>query len=153
MKFIDILPYLMSILTAVISGFATYKNATKKAQQGIKALEIQNKHDLEKLMNQHKLDIDAIKEKHSLDMEAREKEHMHKLELMQKEHENEIIRKEKELENGAKFGAMKDVMGELFGGVLGSAMNTPEVQEMISSGLKSSLEKSKSADTTTDKDK
>lgn len=135
----ELMPYIIAILSGIGSWIGSYAMATKKAKQDINTLKIQNEHDIEKLMSQHKLDLDALKEKHKLEIETKMKEHEHKLEIIQKEHENELIRKEKELEDTAKYGAIKDLMGGVFGNMLGSAVNTPEMQEMISSELKKSL--------------
>ena len=92
-------------------------------------------------MERHKVDIEAIREQHRLEMESKEKDHQHKLEIMQKEHENEMIRKESELENTAKYNAAGSIMTGLFNGMLGGALNSPEVQgeitKMLLEGVKS----------------
>lgn len=122
---------LIACIPAIISALVSFVLAKHQAKSEIERLQLANKHDLEKLMEQHKVDIDAIQEKHRLEMDAKEKDHQYKLELIQKEHENELIRKEQELENTAKYNAAGNIMTGLFNGVLGGALNSPELQGEI----------------------
>ena len=41
------------------------------------------------------------------------------------------VREEKELEDSVKYGAVKDIVGGLFGGIMSNAMGSPELQEEI----------------------
>lgn len=61
------------------------------------------------------------------------------MQLLEKEHQNEIKRKEKELEDSAKYGAVKDIVGGLFGGIMSNAMGAPELQEEINKKIKEGL--------------
>lgn len=48
-------------------------------------------------------------------------------------------RKEKELRDTAKYGAVKDIVERLFGGIMSNAMGSPELQEEISKQIKEGL--------------
>lgn len=111
----------------------------KKVQQDIDILKESNKHEIEKLMNQYKLDMDSLIEQHKMELEKIEKEHQNKIQLLEIEHENEMKRKEKELEDTAKYGAVKDIVGGFFGGIMSNAMGLPELQEEISKQIKEGL--------------
>ncbi len=122
---------LLSCVPAFISGILSFLLAKNQAKSENKKLVLSNKHEIEKLMEQHKVDLESINEQHKLEMQAKEKEHLHKLEIIQKEHENALIRKEKELENTAKYNAAGNLMTGIFNGVLGGAINSPEIQGEI----------------------
>ena len=126
-----------SLLTGLITCFVAHKNASAQ----IKVVKEQNKHDLDKLMEQHKVDIDSLKEKYRLEAEEKDREHTRKLEIMEKEYEYKLKQQESEAENTAKYGAMKDVFGGLIGGMFTSAMNTPEVQQQMSSAFADAFKK------------
>ena len=143
MNFSEIVPYLFTIGTGLLSWCGSYIMASRKSKQEMNSLRISNQHDLEKLMNQHKLDLDSLREQQKLELEKIEKEHQHKLELLQLQHENEMQRKEKELEDSAKFGTMKDIMGGVLGGIMNNAINSPEMQEEISKRIREGLKENK----------
>lgn len=132
---------LISCIPATITGIISFFVAKSQANSEIKKLKMENAHDLECLMEQHKLDIEHIREQHKLELEIKEKEHQYKLEITQKVHENEIIRQEKEQENTAKYAAMGNMMTGLFSSVLGSTLNSPEVQAEMSKGIIEGLKK------------
>ena len=73
------LPYIATVVCAIISGLASYMAARK-----------QIKSDLQKLMKQHELDIEKEREKFAMEKEKMGIEHKHQLELMQKEMENQV---------------------------------------------------------------
>lgn len=102
------LPYIVSVLCAVISGFTSYIIARK-----------QTKADLEKMEKQYSLDIESEREKFSMEMEKKEIEHKYQLELMQKEYENKIS-------------------SELTNTFISEAFKLPEVRKQLSSGIMSS---------------
>ena len=135
---------LLACIPAIVTGFGSFILAKSQAKSEISKLQIANKHDIEKLMEQHKVDIESIREQHRLEMESKEKDHQYKLEIMQKEHENEVIRKESELENTAKYNAIGSIVTGLFGGALGNAFNSPEIQgelaKQILEGVKTDSE-------------
>ena len=122
---------LIACIPAIISGVISFILAQSQSKAEYQKLKLANEHEIDKLMEQHKVDIDAIREQHRLEMEAKEKDHQHKLEIMQKDHENAIIRKECELENTAKYNAAGNIMIGLFNGMLGDALNSPEIQGEI----------------------
>ncbi len=75
----EYLPYIVSILCAAISGFASYV-VTRK----------QTKTDIQKLEKQYQLDLDNEREKFKMEKEKLGLEHKHQLELNKKEMENTI---------------------------------------------------------------
>lgn len=139
MNFKEIFPYAFSVLVGICIWTAAYMTLFKKIQQDIDILNESNKHEIEKLMNQHKLDMDSLIEQHKMDLEKIEKEHQNKIQLLEIEHENEMRRKEKELEDTAKYGAVRDIVGGLFGGVVSNAMGSSDLQEEISKQIKEGL--------------
>lgn len=75
----DYLPYIVSVICALISGFASYAITRK-----------QTKSDIQKLEKQHELDLDKEREKFAMEKEKMELEHKHQLELKQKEIESQL---------------------------------------------------------------
>lgn len=73
------LPYLATVICAVISGFASYFAARR-----------QSKADLKQLERTHELDIEKEREMFAMEKERLEIEHRHQLELKQKEIENQM---------------------------------------------------------------
>lgn len=73
------LPYIATIVCAMISGFASYFAARR-----------QSKVDMLKLEKQHEFDIEKEREKFAMEKEKLEIEHKHQLELKQKEMENQL---------------------------------------------------------------
>ncbi len=132
---------LIACIPSIIAGIGTYFVAKKNASSQINIVKEQNKHDLDRLMEQHKVDIEALKEKYRLEAEERDREHTRKLEIMEKEYEYKLKQQENEAENSAKYGAMKDVFGGLIGGMLTSAMNTPEVQKRMTYAFSDAFKK------------
>ena len=124
-----------SLLTGIVTYFVAHKNASAQ----IKVVKEQNKHDIDKLMEQHKINIENLKEAHRLEMEAKEQDHKNKLELQQKEFENGLQKQQKEGENAMAAEALKGVFG-MFGSVLNTAMDTPEVKQLINDSIKKSRE-------------
>jgi ActR/RegA family two-component response regulator len=75
------LPYIITVLVAIITGYISYATATKKSKTGLEALRMSNQAEIEKLMSQHKLDLEALERKHEMGIEKMNLEHGHKLEL------------------------------------------------------------------------
>lgn len=75
----EYMPYIVSVVCSLISGFVSYSIARK-----------QTKSDLEKLEKQHELDIEKEREKFAMEKERMELEHKHQLELKEKEMENQV---------------------------------------------------------------
>ena len=107
-----VLPYIVSIIVALISGLASYAAARRSTKGELEALKEANKHDLNKLMEQHKVDIDSLERKHIMDIEKLNLEHAHQMELQEKE-------------SGIRIGET----------ILSEAMKIPEVRQEISKGL------------------
>lgn len=134
---------LIACIPSIIAGIGAYLVAKKNASAQIQIVKEQNKHDLDKLMEQHKIDIDSLKEKYRLESEEKDKDHARKLEIMEKEYEYKLKQQESEAENTAKYGAMKDIFGNLVGGMVTSAMNTPEVKKQMSNAFTDAFKKKK----------
>lgn len=84
------LPYIVSVVVAIISGVFSYMQASRKCRTEIDSLKESNRHEIERLMQQHKLDIESLERKHELEIEKMELEHKHQLELSQKQAENDL---------------------------------------------------------------
>lgn len=100
------LPYIVSVLCAVIAGFSSYAVSRK-----------QTKADMQKLVKQHELDIEKEREKFAMEKERMQIEHCHQLELLQKESENTLG---------------TSVTNTL----ITEAMKIPEIREQFSQGVK-----------------
>ena len=128
---------LVACIPAAITGVIAYAVAHKNASSQIKIVKEQNKNVLEKLMQQHAVDIDSLKEKYRLEAEEKDREHTRKLEIMEKEYEYRLKQQESEAENAAKYSAIKDI----FGGVICSMVNTPEMQQQMSTMISDAFNK------------
>ena len=106
------LPYVVSIIVAIISGLFSYMLASKKCRTEINSLKESNKHEIDRLMQQHKLDIESLERKHELEVEKMELEHKHQLELVQKQAEN-------------------DMGSTLINSMVQTAMKTPEARKAM----------------------
>ena len=118
----EYLPYIVSILVAVITGVMSYLASAKSCRTELKALQESNKHEINRLMEQHKLDIDSLERKHQMEIEKMELEHRHQIELKQKEMES-------------AFG------GQLLTSVVDAAMNTPEARQAMGQAFRNSKKK------------
>ena len=58
------LPYIVSVVCALISGFASYAVARKQSREDIKKLEKTYELDLEKEKEKHKMEIDKLQLEH-----------------------------------------------------------------------------------------
>lgn len=118
----EYLPYIVSIIVAVITGLTSYFAAAKKSKTDLKALQESNAHEISRLMEQHKLDIDSLERKHQMEIEKMELEHRHQLEL-----------KEKEMETA--------LGGQLLTSMVDAAMNTPEARQAMGQAFRNSKKK------------
>lgn len=109
----EYLPYIVTVLCSLISGFGSYFAARK-----------QSKTELQKLQKQHELDIEKERELFAMEKEKMELEHKHQLELKQKEMENQL---------GAN----------LTNTLISEAMKMPEVRQQFAQGVRSSSKKHK----------
>ena len=82
------LPYIVTVITTIVSGLLAYFSATRKTKSDLVALKESNRLEIEKLMSQHKLDLEALERKHEMEKEKMQLEHAHKIELLQKEAES-----------------------------------------------------------------
>lgn len=105
------LPYIVSVLCALIAGFTSYSVARKQA-----------KADMQKLEKQYELDIEKEREKFSMEKEKLEIEHKYQLELLHRGNENAL---------GA--GIVNTFMSE--------AVKLPEVRRQLSQGVRDNAKK------------
>lgn len=84
----EAMPYIVAVLTAIISGLISYLLAIKKGNDEIRQLKIQNQNDLEKLEKQNKLDIEKQKEIFYLELEKQKLAHQNNLETLDKQGSN-----------------------------------------------------------------
>ena len=75
----ELLPYIVSVLCALISGFSSYMIARKKARNDIKII-----------IKQHEVDLEALERKHQMELEKLNLEHTHQLEIQEKEFEAKL---------------------------------------------------------------
>ena len=73
----EFMPYIVSILTAIISGISSYSLSKRNFRNEVETIKLNNEHEINKLMEKHKVDIDNLKEKHKLEMKLKEKEYVH----------------------------------------------------------------------------
>lgn len=73
------MPYIVTVVCALISGFGSYFVSRRQA-----------KADLKKLEKQHELELEKEREKFAMEKERLEIEHKHQMELTQKEMENQL---------------------------------------------------------------
>lgn len=107
------LPYIVTLVSAVISGFTSFFASRR-----------QSKADLQKLVKQHELDIEKEREKFAMEKERMEIEHKHQIELLQKEAENSL---------GAS----------LTNAIISEAMKMPEVKQQFAQGIKGGTKRQK----------
>lgn len=105
------LPYIVSIVCALISGIASYLISRK-----------QMKTDLEKLNTQYKLDIEKERKKFLMEKEKMELEHKYELERQQKEFENQLG-------------------GNFVNTMITEALKMPEVRQQITQGMSAAKKK------------
>ena len=74
----DYLPYIVSVLCALISGVSSYAIARKQANGDLY---------LEVIVKQHEVDLEALERKHQMELEKINLEHTHQLELQAKDFE------------------------------------------------------------------
>ena len=113
---IDYLPYIVSVLVAVVSGIASYAAASKTARKELEVVKEANKHDMQKLMEQHKIDIDSLERTHQMNIER-----------MKLEHQLELERSQHSFDNNFTAELIKE------------AMKMPEVRNQIAQGIKKGI--------------
>ena len=65
----DAMPYIISVLTALISMFVSIYVCNRNCKNEINKIKVQYDKDIEKLQKQHENDLETIKLQHQLEME------------------------------------------------------------------------------------
>ena len=117
----NILPYAVSVVTALISGICAFIAAKKQSDMALEAVKEANRHDMDKLLRQHEVDIENLKEKHRLEVERMEIEHQHRMEL------DTAVAKNK-------------ATGEIVASLFSSAMTSPYMTAMMEERMKKEVE-------------
>lgn len=112
----EIMPYIVSIITAIISGAWSYIASKKQFNHELDIIKTNNAHDIEKLMEQHKVDIENLKEKHKLEMEAKDKEYQHEKEMIELKSKVSINEKSQEVMNNAMSGVVEGLFKDIVSG-------------------------------------
>lgn len=101
---------LISCLPAIITALISYLGLAKKYKSQLKTLELNNKQEIDKLMNQHKIDLDSLNNAHILEMEKLEADHKNRIELIKLEHAHALEKSEKEQSNAAMYSVLGNLM-------------------------------------------
>lgn len=117
----NILPYAVSVITALISGICAFIAAKKQSDMALEAVKEANRHDMDKLLRQHEVDIENLKEKHRLEVERMEIEHQHRMELDTAAAQNKAI-------------------GEIVSSLFSSTMASPYMTAMMEEQMKKGVE-------------
>lgn len=117
----NILPYAVSVVTALISGICAFIAAKKQSDMALEAVKEANRHDMDKLLRQHEVDIENLKEKHRLEVERMEIEHQHRMEL-------------------DTAAAQNKATGEIVASLFNSAMTSPYMTAMMEERMKKEVE-------------
>ena len=114
---LELLPYIVSVLCALIAGLSSYVCARRQAKEEIIKLDRQFTIDLEKEREKAKLALEKEREKNRLETERLQLQHQHALEL-----------KDKEMQNAMGGSVVNTLFSEL--------MKTPEMKQKISDSFK-----------------
>ncbi|MBR3881832.1 MAG: hypothetical protein IKJ36_01025 [Clostridia bacterium] len=112
----EMMPYIVSIMTAIISGLCSYNASKKQFNHELDVIKTNNKHDINKLMEQHKIDIDNLKEKHKLEMEIKEKEYQHEKEMIALKSKVLMDEKNQDVMNNAMSGILENIFNDIITG-------------------------------------
>lgn len=116
MKIMNLMPYIVSIITAVISGLCAYIKARQDFKNQVETIKMNNEHEIKKLMKQHEIDIDNLREQHNLEMKLKSKEHEHEKEIIELKSKNNITEQGQEAMNNALAGVMSGIMNDVISG-------------------------------------
>lgn len=116
MKIMNLMPYIVSIITAVISGLCAYFKARQDFKNQVETIKMNNEHEIKKLMKQHEIDIDNLREQHNLEMKLKSKEHEHEKEIIELKSKNNITEQGQEAMNNALAGVMSGIMNDVISG-------------------------------------
>ena len=109
-KLIQLMPYIVSIVTAVISGVSSYCLSRRKFKNELETIKLNNEHEINKLMEQHKVDIENLKEKHKLELERKEIDYMHEKEIMKLKSDITIVENTQKAMSGVIATTAKDII-------------------------------------------
>lgn len=115
----EYMPYVVSVLTALISGVASVYIASKRASSELQALEQKGAQDIERLMHQHEVDIDSMEKAHQLELEKMKAQHQLELESMEKQVANEAS-------------------SQIIVGLFSQLLSNPEMQQILMDQMKDS---------------
>ena len=107
----EFLPYIVSIVTSLISLISSVLISRK-----------QTKGEIDKLVKQHELDMEKERENHKYELEKIEREYSLQKELQQKEFESKLS---------------SDIMNT----IMTEAMKTPEIKQSIARGMRGAKRK------------
>lgn len=119
MTITDYLPYIVSVLCALIAGSFSYFGARRQAKTEIAKLDKQYSNDLERERECAKLELAREREKNRMELQKLQLQHQHEMEL-----------KEKELENAMGESVVNTLFSEM--------MKMPEIQHAFSNSIKMS---------------
>lgn len=113
----EYMPYVVSVLTALISGAASVYIASKRASSELQALEQKGAQDIERLMHQHEVDIDSMEKAHQLELKKMKAQHQLELESMEKQVANEAG-------------------SQIIVGLFSQLLSNPEMQQILMNQMK-----------------
>ena len=116
MKIMNLMPYIVSIITAVISGLCAYFKARQDFKNQVETIKMNNEHEIKKLMKQHEIHIHNLREQHNLEMKLKSKEHEHEKEIIELKSKNNITEQGQEAMNNALAGVMSGIMNDVISG-------------------------------------
>ena len=116
------IPYIASIVSALLSGIVSYTTATKKLRSEMEALKVSNQHEIERLVKQHEINLEDMEKSHQLELERIRVEHGHQMEL-------------------ASAAVQNEVAGSLLTGMFGTLMSSPEVSKQMTEAVCAGMKK------------
>lgn len=131
MKLIDLMPYIVAILTSIISGFSSYLLSKRDFINEVEKIKINNKHEIDKLVKQQKVDIENLKEQHKMEVEIKDMEHKHEKEILELQSKNTINEHGQEAFNVEMAKAAGGILNDIISGKL-----KPEELKKLSDKLK-----------------
>ena len=121
MKIADLMPYIVSIITAVISGLCAYFKARQEFNNQVETIKMNNENEIKKLMKQHEIDIDNLREQHNLEMKLKNKEQEQEKEIIELKSKHNITEQGHGAMNNALAGVMSGIMNDVISGKIKAA--------------------------------
>lgn len=81
----EIMPYIVSLVTATISVFVSIYVCNKNCNNEIRKLKLQNEQDIHKIQKQHENDLETMTLQHQQEMEKLEQIQTHEMEKQREE--------------------------------------------------------------------